>query len=130
MNRFDDLLARMTTVSDDYVSLSTPKQVGAWWNYRFNDDAYLTVGPDGSGTSIAREPTMRRGTGNFVGSSPARSLRVRSGVQPGRRWVRSLTTMAVRTDRSIPLSRVGTTLPVPGVRPWRNRWWLKSGRGD
>ena len=122
MNRFDDfdlpkLVRVMTTVSDDYVSLSTPKQVGAWWNYHFNDDAYLTVGQMVRERASLVNQRSRRGTGRFVGSMRDRA----TGAVWCPAWAplgSDLTTTAVRTDQPIPLSRVASTAsPVLGVRP-------------
>ncbi|MCJ8336559.1 MAG: hypothetical protein MJH10_20400, partial [Epibacterium sp.] len=45
---------------DNHYQLTTPQTVGAWWNYCFNDHTHVTVGPDGSGKSIIREPNIQQ----------------------------------------------------------------------
>ena len=48
----------MPFTDDNYFVIDDPQQVGAMWNYHYNDHTHLTIGPDGSGMSLSREPNI------------------------------------------------------------------------
>jgi cellobiose phosphorylase len=46
--------------ADNAFEIRDPRLPGAWWNYLFNDRTHVTVGPDGSGRSITRDPVIQQ----------------------------------------------------------------------
>ncbi len=50
----------MTFSSDNRFELTDPRQVGAWWNYLYNDATHVTIGPGAEGNSLLRHPVIQQ----------------------------------------------------------------------
>ena len=87
----------MPFTDDNYFVIDDPQQVGAMWNYHYNDDTHLTIGPDGSGMSLSREPNITVWNRPFAGSICAIAKAARFGAQPGHPWARIWMPMNVAT---------------------------------
>ncbi len=50
----------MNFTSENRFEFEDPRQVGAWWNYLYNDHTHVTIGPGAEGSSILRDPVIQQ----------------------------------------------------------------------